>query len=374
MYSVLGALMSGSRRLFFAGESHPLCLHVALIASASAESGRWLDKIKAPLYAEVDRLNQTARGNTDLPAVLARHVEHLQTLQRGTADYESTVKAARDMAALCDPHIIAKSDGERDGLHAQVLVADLEAMVLGNDVVGAAKLAATFFCDSGSAATLLTTISPAVARRLAQAPIVTASPGWPLLILPSSAPFEAATALEINQAREEWDTLVKRALLLRYQLPEVIDMGAAALGAINVFRDRLEKEYKQHGAAITCRWAVAALARLAAVDHLLNPEEGDFSVRAVQPLVEWALKAQDSLFPGSAAKPRAARRMMPKRATIADDIARGRRLLEERPTLTDRQAIQILGKRPRGHWKMILEAARNDLANRTTNMANASNT
>ena len=221
---------------------------------------------------------------------------------------------------------------------------------------------------------MLTTISPAVARRLAQAPIVTASPGWPLLILPSSAPFEAATALEINQAREEWDTLVKRALLLRYQLPEVIDMGAAALGAINVFRDRLEKEYKQHGAAITCRWAVAALARLAAVDHLLNPEEGDFSVRAVQPLVEWALKAQDSLFPGSAAKPRAARRMMPKRATIADDIARGRRLLEERPTLTDRQAIQILGKRPRGHWKMILEAARNDLANRTTNMANASNT
>lgn len=365
MGGVLGGLMSGSRRVCFAGQTIPLGLHVVLIGTACSESARWLSELSAPLVDEVRRLQRGAPKTAELQQQSARFAQLLRESSPGIDGYDQLVAACRYTAVQLEPFLFSKvgaAEEEKDGLRAQVLFPDLRRLIYTNDAALHA-LAKTFYDGPGGVTAMAAALPPKMARRLATSPLLASATGWPLGFLPQDgANFTPVTDEALTGARTKWVALVEQALRIRYQKPGLLNISAEALELVNRLRQEVEVDYRERGAEVFLRHAVSAAVRLAGVVCLLSDPKHTVlegaHMEAVLPLVRWSLAAKGTLFPGGAPKAVNARRRMPAKASFDADVKRVEAKLAKFPELSDRAIMRKLAPRPRGHWKAILTNVR----------------
>lgn len=366
MAGVLGGVMSGSRRVRFAGQTIPLGMHVALIGTACAESGRWLSEISAPLIDEVRRLQRGAPKAYELQKQSARFAQLLRESSPGTNAHDALVVACRHTAVQLEPFIfsyVGAAGNEPDGLRAQVLFPDLRRLIHTNDDAGLHALADTFFDGPGGVTSMVTALPPIMARKLATSPLLASATGWPLAFLPQDgADFTTVADEALTEARAKWVALVDLALRIRYAKPGLLNISAEALQLLNRLRQEADVDYRENGAEVFVRHAVSATVRLAGVVCLLTDPKHTVvegaHMEAVLPLVRWSLAAKGTLFPGGAPKAVNVRRRMPAKASFEADVKRVEAKLAKFPELSDRAILRKLAPRPRGHWKAILTVVR----------------
>lgn len=374
MMSVLGGILAGGIRLNFAGRFRPLGMHTLIATAPAPEMHGWLDHVIAPLEEEVGRLIEHAKENPDIEKI---YVDYLRLLQASGADGINSAQlgiSIRNIAPLVYPFLFVRglpSKNLRDGLAAPVLFPDLETL-LADDPSKIGQLAATFDNVPGATTTLLAILNHTAIHQLAELPEAS---GWPFMVLPQrGAAFAAVGSADLDQADQTWRRLVQAALALRYRPSQPIEPSLGCLNRLTSIIDGWERSYVK-GLERLPPWCLAALLRLAAVEHLITAmEPGTVEathVDQIEPMVRWAIACYKPLIGHRR------RKTNNKNDSGGDispaDIARLRSMKAKFPQRTNRDMQRALPKRQRGYWQGALRLLA-DFASDTSDTSDKSDT